>query len=113
MKFINLTPHTLNIQRIDGSMLILPPSGVQCRVEVTRVETRVIMGVQISRPIFGEIENSPPRGDANANGDLFIVSGQCRTALMESGRYGDVFSPGDLLRDGAGRPIGCIGLAGV
>ena len=104
MKFVNLTPHTLNI--LDPSaaeVLTLAPSGAVARVHISRE----VLGHADGVPLFiakpGDVENLPhPAPDT-----LYIVSGMVRSAVPHRT---DVFSPGALVRDDAGRPVGAIGL---
>lgn len=115
MRFINLTPHTINIRRIDGTFFTLPSEGV------VRVETKVshfmeIEGVAFNRALYGEVTGMPTRIERGA---VYIVSAMAKSAFSQAldEEYGEdgeeevhVTSPGELLRDGEGKPIGCDGL---
>jgi len=105
MEFVNLTPHTINIHNeSDELVLTVPPSGKVARVAAPRRQFAQIDGVGIYTVAYGEIEGLP----APQEGVRYITSGLVRTRADRS----DVFSPGPLLRDEDGRPMGCIGLNG-
>ncbi len=60
--------------------------------------------IPVFRTTFGEVEGLPePQDDT-----LYIVSLLVRRARPYRG---DLLSPGQLIRDAEGRPIGCKGLA--
>lgn len=101
---VNLTPHILNIFRADGSEVKLVPEGL-ARVSSTREHVRTVDGIAIYRTSFGEVEGLPEPQE----GVFFITSLVVKQAARKLGRW-DVLSPGDLIRDEAGQPIGCDGL---
>lgn len=105
---INLTPHDVTVVRDDGSTVTIPTSGVVARVSSSSAPTgREVLGVPVEVVDLGEVEGLPA-----AQGDVtFIVSGIVRSALGTS--RPDVVSPGQLVRDAAGRVIGCRALVGV
>ena len=102
MNFVNLTPHALNIVQADGSVYTLPPSGQTARVGTTRTVINEIDGIEIYETQFGEVEGLPERNGQ----DLFIVS----ALVAQRANRADVYSPGELVRDGDGKVIGCRGL---
>lgn len=104
MKIINLTPHTLNIQAADGSMIAIAPSGQVARVSSTSTVVDSVAGIDIHDVVFGDIVGLP---DLQI-GKVFVVSGLVLSALK--GSRVDVFAPGDLIRGADGQPIGCKGL---
>ena len=60
MKIINLTPHALHIRRADGSDIVIEPSGIVPRLEVSRADCDPVVcedGVEIavSRATFGAL----------------------------------------------------------
>ncbi len=105
---INLTPHDVVVVRDDGSTVTIPTSGVVARVSSSSAPTgREVLGVPVEVVDLGEVEGLPA-----AQGDVtFVVSGIVRSALGTS--RPDVVSPGQLVRDAAGRVIGCRALVGV
>lgn len=100
---INLTPHVIVIVNSDGGTIAVDPSGNLARCKVSEVSAGQIDGVDLARTTMGTVEGLP----APALGVLYIVSMIVRTAVP--GRT-DVASPGALIRDAKGVPIGCKGL---
>ena len=101
MDIINLTPHTLNIHNPQG-IINLPSSGkVRVSTEYKHVDT--INGVEVFECEYGRVEGLPEAKD----GVIYIVSGLVKAAVPNRE---DVMSPGELVRDEHGRPIGCRGL---
>ena len=103
MSIINLTPHNLNIHTSNGTVVEVPPSGSVARVATTYTAIASIGDIDVFDCVYGEITGLP---DPAIN-SIFVVSGQTNAALSHRG---DVFSPGELVRDEAGKPIGCLGL---
>lgn len=102
--FINLTPHVLNIHTADG-VVDIAPSGDVARCKVTFTPDGEVGGIPVSLASFGAVADLP----TPVEGSFFIVSGMVASHPAVAGRT-DVFAPGELVRDGAGRPIGCKGL---
>lgn len=102
---INLTPHTLNIHT-DKKVLNIPTSGSVARVaaEYIKEENDSDYGVDLFNCVYGEVTGLPPYRPGNT---LYVVSGLVKSAVPE--RH-DVVSPGELIRDENGKPIGCRGL---
>jgi hypothetical protein len=105
-KFINLTPHAINL--ICGPTFA--PSGNVARVKVTRQacfrnysdEGENEKEITFYAPSVGEVEGLPDTEDDT----YLIVSAMVRTALPN--RL-DLVSPGNLVRDDNGNVIGCDG----
>ncbi len=107
MQYINLTPHAINVQKLDGTMMEIPPSGKVARVEQESRQLFVTReDVAIYATSYGEVTGLPskPAGET-----WLIVSAIVRLAVP--GRK-DVLSPGEQIRNEAGRVIGCNGLLG-
>lgn len=112
---VNLTPHELNIRRADGSFMSLPPSGAVARVSEMRQEIRMedypsgVADAWLDQDIpvkfitYGFVVGLPNQSET----DAYIVSAMVRLAVPE--RL-DVLSPGPLIRNELGQPIGCDGL---
>jgi hypothetical protein len=94
MKFVNLTPHEIN--PIGGDSIA--PSGDVARVSTRNIE--VLPGFFAQET--GEVQGLPGAQE----GVLFIVSAMVRLAVPERG---DVVSPGELVRNEQGQPVGCRG----
>lgn len=103
--FISLVPHVINVHNEKGDIArVFHPSGQVARLRLTREEAGIIDGISLRRVII----NREPVGIPDpVNGTRYIVSGLVREALPD--RI-DLLSPGELLRDGAGQVIGCLGL---
>ena len=99
MKFINLTPHSIN-EIVSGKSF--PPSGIIARVSSNSIQTDTIQGIPMYRTSFGETVNLPDEVDDV----ILIVSGMVLDANRN--RY-DLVAPGELVRDDKGNPIGCKG----
>ena len=100
MDLVNLTPHTLNIHT-DGGLRVLPSDGL-ARVASVNTDAVPIEDIPTVRTTPGEVTGLPDQQE----GVIYIVSGMVASASPRA----DVFSPGDLVRDDSGRPIGCKGL---
>jgi len=106
MNILNLTPHAVRILSPDGTEITtLPPSGEIARVSVTRVSGSPIAGLPVFHSSFGAVVGLPPA----VEGTALVVSAMVRSACPARR---DVFSPGELRRDAAGQPTGCVGLEG-
>jgi hypothetical protein len=97
MVFINLTPHKIN-NTLTGAAH--PASGTVARVSSSREE--VAPGFFVTT--YGEVTDLPEAQE----GVLLIVSGMVREQVPARG---DVVSPGALVRDREGRPLGCEGFS--
>jgi hypothetical protein len=102
MTFLNLTPHVLNIHSGDN-VTVIAPSGVVPRVSVDNVHVNTVDGIDIYSQTVGQVQDLPDF----KTGVTLVVSALVRTALPARK---DLASPGALLRDDSGRPIGCQGL---
>ena len=108
MEIINCTPHELSVIAKDGEVVTVPPSGIITRLSEERKPAGIVImddGTRIDATAaeHGGIVDLP---EARSN-TIFIVSAMVRMALRN--RI-DVFSPGILVRDGAGNIVGCQGL---
>lgn len=105
MKFVNLTPHVLNVRGEDGNLVTIPVSGIVARLETLPAEMSVVAGIKIQKSAFGDLLDLPGKQD----GVLFVGSMAVAQAAAKIGRA-DVVSPGMLIRDATGQPVGCDGL---
>lgn len=106
---VNLTPHVLNVQLSEGATdisdwLKLEPSGQVARVASESRVVGTISGVSIYETTFGEVEGLPEEKE----GTYYVVS---RLVLQAASNRKDLLSPGQLVRNEAGQPIGCKGLS--
>ena len=104
--FINLTPHTINVIKEDGTVLTIPTSGTVARCTQTETVLDIHDGVKITRQEFGEVVDLPDEADGN----ILIVSRLVASAKPE--RH-ELVCPGPLVRGSDGQPIGCKGLSVV
>jgi hypothetical protein len=105
VRFINLTPHVITIVggNEDSKIISIPPSGEIARVSIENQLVFNLEGIEIYRAQYGQVEGLP----APEENTVFIVSTLVRARVPE--RL-DVASPGNLVRNDAGQPIGCRGL---
>jgi len=101
-RFVNCTPHILNIHTV-GGVAVFAPSGFVPRLEVSRQEAGYIDGIPTVRPTMGKTIGLP----APSEGLTYIVSALVAEANPDRK---DLASPGELIRNGEGQPIGCKGL---
>lgn len=108
MKFINLTPHVLNVVRDDGSVVLsVPPSGTVARVATQQTVVRQLAGVDVVRTVFGDVVGLPtPQDDV-----VYIVS----TLVLQALRHAcidrsDVVAPdtssASVVRNADGQIVG-------
>ncbi len=108
MKIINLTPHALNIHTDCNGVINLPPSGDVARVSMSSKPNGFLpcndssVGIPLFKTSYGEVNGLPDPVD----GIAYVVSGMVSASVSRA----DVFSPGDLIRDESGKPVGCKGL---
>ena len=105
MNLVNLTPHAVTIVLPSGDTVTLPPSGTVARCSTSSEVVGEVNGIPVSRVSYGEVVGLPEMTPYTR----FVVSGLVRSAVPHRG---DVFSPGDLVRDAGGNVVGCRGLVG-
>lgn len=104
MELVNLTPHAINVVCETITRTIVP-SGAVARVSTVSVKVCEIDGFPIYQTQYGELEGLPePKADT-----MYIVSAMAAAAAKAAGRD-DILSPGELIRDENGQPVGCRGL---
>jgi hypothetical protein len=113
MKIVNLTPHSINEVT---SGLSFPPSGNVARLSVSREIVFETNNIPIYSTYFGNVEGLPDKLDGDT---VYIVSALAKNAILEN--MNNIFpnednysfpifvSPGELVRDEKGNPIGCKG----
>lgn len=136
IKLVNLTPHAVTILNGDGSSIVVPPSGCVARITTATLWLGSFGGVEFfaqpkdgpiiieplaqetglrllertgERTAPGETTGLPPEvpSEHDEHPKVFIVSTLVRLAHPERR---DLASPGELVRNEAGQPIGCRGL---
>lgn len=116
MRIINLTPHALHIRRVDGTDITVQPSGIVPRLEVSRADCDPVVcndgvGIAVSSAAFGALTGMPEPHEI-CEEVVFVVSALCAQSPELAGRT-DVFAPGEVLRDSAGKIVGCTGLSRI
>lgn len=105
-KLVNLTPHIVNLFDMTGEKLLvnIEPTAPAARCSVKNEKIGEADGVPLFASSYGEVIDLPePQEDT-----IFIVSLVVRQALPNRT---DLASPGELIRDSEGKPIGAKGLA--
>lgn len=109
-KIVNLTPHTIN-EATTGKAF--PPSGFVLRTETKRTELERLDGIPVYSTLYGKLTGWPDKIESDT---VFIVSTMiARQAKLEYEERIDrqdsvrFCSPGELVRDDEGNPIGCRG----
>ena len=84
VKFINLTPHTINIKTPDG-VIAVEPSGDIARVATQEEVVASVDGIPLVKRGFGDVEGIP----APQEGTIYIVSALVASATSRP----DVVAP--------------------
>ena len=106
MNIVNLTPHTINVHQSAG-ILDIPASGIVARVACSRNKTADINGIPAYATTYGNVEGFPePQPNT-----VYVVSKLVASAIVANKLYPDaiIVTPGALLRNEQGQPIGCDG----
>lgn len=107
VKIVNLTPHEIMVYDAAGeSVLQVIPSSGMARAAQTREPLADINGIPVSKTGYGAVEGLPDQRD----GVVYIVS--VLTAQAAPDRK-DLYIVDDLVRDEAGRILGCKALAQI
>ena len=100
---VNLTPHMINVMHADGTVENIASSGL-ARCAEQRIIVGSVNGIDLYAVSYGEVSGLPEQVDDT----FYIVSMPVRLALPTRK---DLLSPGELVRDNEGKPIGCKGFA--
>lgn len=103
-KFINLTPHVLNLIAADGSVVDIQPSGSVARVASSSAVVATINGINVTQSTWGDVTGLPAAQD----GVIMIVSRMVKDRVADRA---DVMVPGAPARDADGKIIGANGLS--
>lgn len=103
----NRTEHEVTIFNVVGvtvpDMVLEQYIGEPIRVSCESKKVDTIEGIDIYENVYGEVTGLPEYQE----GTYYVVSAMVRQALP--GRK-DLLSPGQLIRNEQGQPIGCLGL---
>lgn len=110
MKIINTTPHDVIVFLPDGSGRTFPKGKVSVRVEARTEQIGTLDGMSIFEEVLGEPVLLDPDGET-MGADALIVSRVAAGAMAGDYRYKKfkLLVPGEVVRDDAGRIIGCKG----
>jgi hypothetical protein len=101
MKFVNLTPHTINLCGKE-----IPSTGLaRCKTFEKVVE--IIDGVFVNQRTFGDVYDLPEPQENT----IYIVS--ILVAKAVAGQRNDVYVVDETIRDEQGKIIGCNALAKI
>lgn len=103
-RIINMTPHEVKIVDDEEALIkSFAASGNLARCKTVPVSAGSLDGLPLTKTEYGDVEGLPDQQP-----DVFyIVSALVRTRLPERK---DLLSPGQQVRDDAGRVIGCKSL---
>lgn len=103
MNIVNMTPHEIKVVGQAGSVIgTFQPSGQIARLEVVRAQRGLVQGIPLYVSEVGQASGLPEA----IEGRYLIVSTLVRTSFPARK---DLLSPGELVRDDKGQPIGCKG----
>ena len=116
MRIVNLTQHTLNIHH-PGGVLVLLPSGEVVRASEARTATGTVNVGALKIPTdvcqLGAPIGVPEAPDFSR---IWVVSALAAASMRDHNAVPSnvrLFRPGALVRNEAGRPVGCLGLTEV
>lgn len=103
LRVVNLTPHMVSVIDQMGRSVDFQPSGQVARCTTRSVMVGTLGTMTLWSSVFGAVTGLPePVG-----GTFYLVSQVVRLALPERQ---DLVSPGEIVRDADGKPVGCKGL---
>lgn len=105
-KIVNLTPHTITVLNGENEVSSEFPSQGVARAAQSREKVTDILGIPVNKTVFGEVQDLPEQEEDT----IYIVS--ALTAQAAPDRT-DLYIVDDLVRDEAGRIIGCRALAQI
>lgn len=110
MKIVNATPHDLIVHLEDGSSRTFPKGKVSVRVEARTEQIGMLDGMPIFEEVLGEPVLLDPDGETT-RADALVVSRVAAGAMIGDYRYKEfkLLVPGEVVRDDAGRIVGCKG----
>lgn len=104
VKFVNLTPHPLNVVDRNGATHKITPSGIVARVNTSKTTVGSTDGFGVVAEVTGNVVDMPEPQWLT----LYIVS---RVVAGQLTDRTDVLVPGDFIRDNDGNIIGCNGFS--
>lgn len=104
-RFVNMTPHPVNVYDNNDNVRVIEPCGTVPRLTPRSESLGTIGGLPIVRTRLGYPEGLPDPED----GVVLIVSALVAEHHSVEDRE-DIAYPGEAIRDGSGRVVGCRGL---
>lgn len=101
---INLTPHPVNVRRLDGTFIALPKGDKVPRLATTEIVVGKVDGAKIVKTDFGATVDLPEATDDT----ILIVSRLVKDANPERT---DLVCPGAAFRDADGKVVGADGFS--
>lgn len=114
MKLINYTPHEINIGDGKGNFFTVPKGDSVIRVSSKKEQIGELEGFPVfSQPILSHLKREELPGMEDWDNLTYgIVSMVVKQAIAK--QFPEIahkfLSPGELIRDEKGQPIGCLGL---
>lgn len=102
-RVVNCTLHPITIVKNGVVIRTIPASGKVARLSVSTEPAGGVMGIPVTRTVFGEPVGLPEP----EVGTCYIVSQLVKNALPERD---DLVVPAEVVRDAAGNVIGCRSL---
>lgn len=107
----NLTPHDIKVffnsqDDFDGQEISFSKTGVIARVSTSKELVGTVGDIPTYKTTFGNIEGLPEEQE----GVYYIVSAMILNHPETANRK-DLLSPGELVRDKNGNPVGCLGFS--
>lgn len=105
MKIVNKTPHDVNFINNNNEVVqTITPELPAIRLSMSTDLAGLIEGIPVIKTVYGEVENLLEEADDT----VYIVSALVMQALPDRK---DLYVPGDVVRDEAGKIIGCKALS--
>ena len=107
-RLLNFTPHAITLYVADGTTQTVPSCGIIRLTSELQCELPPYGGVRVTTPqVFNGIEGLPILNPSVIDGIIVSAVVGEYMAKNEISLHGiHVFSPGDLVRDARGQPIG-------
>lgn len=107
---VNLTPHPVDVVTVDGRVVRIEAQPRPARLEVISDVTGALPIDGSAVPLVSERMGDPIDLPEEAPGRLLVVS---RTVMEHLPHRRDLVTPTDLVRDAAGRVVGCRAFASL
>ena len=99
----NCTQHNVDIV-VDDTTITIPPCGIVPRCSQIENAVGRIEGIPVTVQVFGDVVDLPEQ-----EADVFLIVSRLVASACPARE--DLLIPGPLLRDEAGKVVGCKGLS--